>query len=151
MFTTLFLIGIFSLITSIQFFTSDKSAAGIFFIFLGIILIIIAFFQKKTKENKECSSASSARISNDIPPISFNNQLRLAQELLISYYMDLAQEMAGEMEESDREAFESKFPKLKLDIANLIDDYKGLYGTTFLTEDSNTNETSKKINQKLKN
>ncbi len=168
----LILIGIFSILVSIQFFTTSASnEIGIIFIVLGIILIIIGAQRENEKKQDTQSQqnniyttqttiddALSSLKTGDFytytkktEQLKFTKEqrLELSRKLLISHYMQLAEDLIAEAEEEDKKMFQSKFDLLRASIAELIAKKERLHGTVFLTEDIETNATAKYINQQL--
>lgn len=81
------------------------------------------------------------RINRKEPPTKAQ-QAALGKEILISYYMDLGEETAKDIEWST--IFENKRDIIELKIRSLIEEQERLHGTDFLTEDTDNNEEAKK-------
>ena len=150
----LILIGIFSILVSIQFFTTSASnEIGIIFIVLGIILIIIGA-QRENEKKQDTQSQKTYIGTTNIPSptqakFTKEQEIDIARKLLVMHYMQLAQDLSAEMDENDKKDFESKFPLLKASIMELISQKEKRHGTIFLTEDTEKNATAKYINEQI--
>lgn len=110
---------------------------AIFFGFIFLIIGIYVFNKYKEQEEKDLYN----KLNN-----YKQQQINAARELLISHYMNLAEETFKKRERDNENFFNEKYLLIKDTITAFIIQQEYKYGTVFLTEDIDKNEISRTLN-----
>ena len=116
---------------------------GVMYFYLGLIFLIggIYFLDKHKKQEVTEKLERQKRVEK-----FEQKKFILARELMVAYYMDLAEKSLEDAEENTKDFFNEKYNLIKNALTSFIIQQENKYGTEFLTEDPDKNEISRTIN-----